>query len=66
MSTFSPEQKPLSDLFNERIYAIPSYQRPYSWDCEGKNDKNNQVNAIWDDLIEAYKDAPNDIYFLGL
>ena len=65
MSTFSPEQKPLSDLFNERIYAIPSYQRPYSWDCEGKNDKNNQVNAIWDDLIEAYKDAPNDIYFLG-
>ena len=55
MMQFTPEQKVLNDLFgNDITYIIPAYQRPYSWDCIGKSDKNNQVNIMWQDLIEFF------------
>ena len=63
---FTPEQKVLNDLFgNDITYIIPEYQRPYSWDCLGKNDKNNQVNVMWQDLIDFFATKSNDSYFIG-
>jgi uncharacterized protein with ParB-like and HNH nuclease domain len=63
---FTPEQKVLNDLFgNDITYIIPEYQRPYSWDCLGKNDKNNQVNVMWQDLIDFFDTKSNDSYFIG-
>ncbi len=63
---FTPEQKVLNDLFgNDITYIIPEYQRPYSWDCIGKSDKNSQVNVMWQDLIEFYESKDPNIYFMG-
>ncbi len=63
---FKPEEKILDELFGNNItYIIPEYQRPYSWDCIGKSDKNNQVNVMWDDLIDFYERKTADIYFMG-
>jgi uncharacterized protein with ParB-like and HNH nuclease domain len=63
---FTTEQKVLEDLFGNNInYIIPEYQRPYSWDCIGKSDKNNQVNVMWDDLIDFYESKNPNIYFMG-
>ena len=43
---FTPQYKVINDLFGNDIkYVIPEYQRPYSWDCIGRSDKNNQVNV---------------------
>lgn len=66
--TFTPEHKQLSTIFGEGArYVIPSYQRPYSWESQGKSDKNNQVNNLWDDLIEFFETNHNnaDEYFIG-
>ncbi|MBL7787649.1 MAG: DUF262 domain-containing protein [Chitinophagales bacterium] len=63
---FISEQKVLNDLFgNDITYIIPQYQRPYSWDCIGKSDKNNQINVIWQDLIDFYTSKNPNIYFMG-
>ncbi len=63
---FTPEQKVLNDLFaRDMTYIIPQYQRPYSWDCIGKSDKNNQVNMLWQDLIDFYESTNPNIYFMG-
>jgi len=63
---FTPEQKNLLDIFsNDTTYIIPQYQRPYSWDCIGKSDKNNQVNVMWQDLIDFFKNDTSNIYFMG-
>lgn len=63
---FTPEQKVLNDLFGKDIsYTIPEYQRPYSWDCIGKSDKNNQVNVMWQDLIDFFESGNQNIYFMG-
>ncbi len=63
---FHPEQKVLNDVFaKDMTYIIPDYQRPYSWDCIGKSDKNNQVNVMWQDLIDFYRSGNVNIYFLG-
>ncbi len=63
---FIPEQKVLNDFFgNDITYIIPEYQRPYSWDCIGKSDKNNQVNVMWQDLIEFFESKDSGIYFMG-
>jgi len=66
--TFTPEHKQLSSIFGEGTrYIIPSYQRPYSWESVGKSDKNNQVNNLWDDLVEFFDANKNkaDEYFIG-
>ena len=33
----------LSDLFNQKIFRIPDYQRGYAW-------KKQQLDDFWDDL----------------
>ena len=59
-----PEHKVINDLFAREVkYIIPEYQRPYSWDCLGKSDKNNQVNAMWDDLYSYFQEGKRDTYF---
>lgn len=63
---FTPEYKVLNTLFGrDTKYIIPEYQRPYSWDCIGKSDKNNQVNVMWEDLITYFESKNPNPYFLG-
>lgn len=53
------ELKTLNNLFTERIYRIPSYQRGYSWKNNKKidtkkedpfKDINGQIKDLWDDI----------------
>jgi uncharacterized protein with ParB-like and HNH nuclease domain len=63
---FSPDYKAINDVFgNDILYKIPSYQRPYSWECTGNNDKNNQINIMWQDLFEYFESKNPNPYFLG-
>ena len=66
---FDPTQQILSKLLQDTSFNIPPYQRPYSWDCEGKTDQNNQINAMWDDLYTAFQEnlvgKKDEGYFLG-
>jgi uncharacterized protein with ParB-like and HNH nuclease domain len=63
---FTPEHKNINELFGRDIkYLIPEYQRPYSWDCLGKSDKNNQVNVMWSDLIDYFEGDKSNTYFFG-
>lgn len=63
---FTPEYKILDEIFARQVkYVIPDYQRPYSWECLGSSEKNNQVNVMWDDLISYYKNGDKNPYFLG-
>jgi uncharacterized protein with ParB-like and HNH nuclease domain len=63
---FTPEHKNINELFGRDIkYLIPEYQRPYSWDCLGKSDKNNQVNVMWSDLVDYFEGDKNNTYFFG-
>ena len=50
---------PLSKIFSSEFeYAIPAYQRPYSWSEE-------EAGTLFDDLYEFYKYVPEDeSYFL--
>lgn len=58
--TFKPENETISEIFNcDSIYKIPNYQRQYSW-------TNEQLEALWEDLYEAYENRNNGrCYFLG-
>jgi uncharacterized protein with ParB-like and HNH nuclease domain len=63
---FTPDQKSINELFIESVeYTIPDYQRPYSWESIGKTNKNNQVNAMWDDLFEYFESGDKNPYFFG-
>jgi len=55
---FKPSSLTIKQLFGntDSLYQIPRYQRAYSWG-------DNQLNKLWDDLIEAQENDPN--YFLG-
>jgi uncharacterized protein with ParB-like and HNH nuclease domain len=55
---FKPSSLTIKQLFGntDALYQIPRYQRPYSWG-------DNQLEKLWDDLIEAKENDPN--YFLG-
>lgn len=52
-------QKTVADIFNNKCFSIPKYQRDYAW--ETKN-----IDDLWEDLLEA-KNASNDSmgHFLG-
>jgi uncharacterized protein with ParB-like and HNH nuclease domain len=67
MSTlFTPDYKVFNDLLtSETSYVIPSYQRPHSWDCFGRSDKNYQVNVMWDDLLDYFESKSKEPYFMG-
>ncbi|HRH41028.1 MAG TPA: DUF262 domain-containing HNH endonuclease family protein [Pyrinomonadaceae bacterium] len=55
---FKPASLTIKQLFGnaDALYQIPRYQRPYSWG-------EDQLDKLWDDLIEAQENDPN--YFLG-
>jgi len=60
------EYTALTDVFGEKLtYVIPPYQRPYSWDCLGKSEKNNQINIMWDDIYSFFNDKHKGLYFMG-
>ncbi len=66
---FSAEPKLLNEIFGRDLtYIIPEYQRPYSWQCIGKSDKNNQVNVMWNDLYNHFSRDNSSLgsdYFFG-
>lgn len=41
--------KTLSQLFNNRIFRIPDYQREYAWGDE-------QLTGFWEDIINLPKE----------
>lgn len=55
---FKPSSLTIKQLFGntDALYQIPRYQRPYKW-------VNEQLEKLWDDLIDAQTNEPN--YFLG-
>lgn len=56
MSPLNSETVPVGKLFSEEFFfAIPDYQRPFSWDKD-------QIADLIDDLLAADPDSP---YFLG-
>ena len=64
--TFTPDHIAIADLFGSNIsYIVPEYQRPYSWDCIGKSEQNNQLNVMWDDIIEFFHSDNTGEYFFG-
>lgn len=68
MNFFKPEEKTINELFiasSKSTYSIPSYQRLYSWEAKGKNDRDSQVNIMWEDLIEHFKIENDQYYFMG-
>lgn len=46
----------LSEIFNNRIFRIPDFQRGYSWE-------EDQLNDFWDDIQNL---NPNKIHYIGL
>lgn len=60
------EYTALTDVFGEKLtYIIPPYQRPYSWDCFGKSERNNQINIMWDDIYNFFEEKHKGLYFMG-
>ena len=58
--TFIPESLNIRDLFcNGNVsYMVPDYQRRYRW-------KDEQLDALWGDLFESFKNDSQACYFLG-
>lgn len=55
--SLNAEQKNIMDLFvNEKLYRIPGYQRPYSWNFD-------QCKQFYRDLYDAFR--RDDDYFIG-
>ena len=46
----------LTEIFNEKIFRIPDFQRGYSWE-------NNQLEDFWEDLMNLKEDK---IHYTGL
>lgn len=66
-NVFQPEHSALDTIFAQNMqFIIPEYQRPYSWQAEGKSDRNNQINQMWEDLWSFFREMDGDKeYFLG-
>ena len=55
--SLNAEQRNIMDLFvNEKLYKIPGYQRPYSWNFD-------QCEQFYRDLYDAF--LRDDDYFIG-
>jgi len=57
---FSAREESIHQLFNEKRYVIPYYQRPYSW-------LRDNAESLWDDLYAAWtqEGVEGAGYFLG-
>jgi len=57
---FEPKSLRIIALFtdSDARYQIPPYQRHYEWG-------DDEVNQLWEDLIESWEDNPKGNYFLG-
>lgn len=66
-NVFHPEHQALDQIFAQKMqFIIPQYQRPYSWQAEGKSDRDNQINQMWEDLWSFFREMDsNKEYFLG-
>lgn len=66
-NVFHPDHSALDQVFAKDMkFIIPEYQRPYSWKADGKNDSNNQINRLWEDLWTFFREMNDDKeYFLG-
>ncbi|HEV2780196.1 MAG TPA: DUF262 domain-containing protein [Actinophytocola sp.] len=59
MKKLEAHEVPLSKVFSSDYeFAIPDYQRPYTWGVE-------QATQLLEDLYEAVERDPDDPYFLG-
>lgn len=58
--TFTPESLNIRDIFcnGNVLYKVPDYQRRYGW-------KNEQLEALWGDLYDSFKNDSKANYFLG-
>ena len=71
-----PEYYTLSELFTNRLFRIPHYQRAYSWQQEHRTAKsynisNTEINKIQGielaiDLLEAIERGPDQEFRNGL
>lgn len=53
------KQVNIKQMFMDRIYIIPEYQRPYSWELE-------HCEKLWTDFIDCFEAYEGkDSYFLG-
>lgn len=57
-SEIKAEKKEIKSIFSGFWFVIPEYQRSYVWDTDN-------IQDLLDDLWFAYKNKPNDEYFLG-
>lgn len=57
-SEIKTEKEEIKSIFSSFWFVIPEYQRSYVWDTDN-------IQDLLDDLWFAYKNKPNDEYFLG-
>jgi hypothetical protein len=57
---FSAKEETIHQIFNEKRYVVPYYQRPYSW-------LRDNAENLWDDLFFAWREEGEEGsgYFLG-
>ncbi len=58
MAEIKADKIEINSLFNDFWFLIPEYQRSYIWDSDN-------INDLLDDLWYAFKNKPDDEYFLG-
>lgn len=57
-NTIESDQLYIKDLFDNRWYCVPTYQRPYVWE-------DDQVSELLGDVTQALENSPQSDYFLG-
>ena len=57
-SEIKAAKKEIRSIFSDFWFIIPEYQRSYVWDTDN-------IQDLLDDLWYAYKNRPEDEYFLG-
>lgn len=58
MAEITADKIDVNSLFDDFWFLIPEYQRSYVWNTDN-------INDLLDDLWYAFKNKPNDEYFLG-
>ncbi len=52
------ELKSLSQIFQERIFRIPDYQRGYAWQAA-------QLRDFWEDIVNLQREFRTVLYGVG-